>query len=188
MQDGKERQETNNDKPDTNTELVDSDIQQTEEVMRVNPTEFPFPDLLPLENTLNNKTKLKEVKVTEINKYGVENIKKLYGTLAETIYSGIKALADGFQVKDVTVLIPILPELFSIGSEIANELGDVITEEEEKEIVNSVIAEMPFENEYDKEFVGLIVEQTILIQQGWHNRAMKAAEKKDIPPEPIAGT
>jgi len=180
MQDGKERQEVNNDKPNTNIELVDSDIQQTEEVMRVNQTPFPFPDLLPLNNKQNETTNLKEVEMTEINKYGVENIKKLYGTLAEIIYSGINALGNGFQAGDLMVLVPILPELFSIGTEISNaklELGDIITKEEEEDIINTVVAEMPFENDYDKELVGLIAKQTIIIQQGWHNRAMKAAEK-----------
>jgi hypothetical protein len=180
MQDGTTK-ETENDQPDTNTELVDSDIQQTEEIMRVNPTQFPFPDLLPLTNKQNETTNFKEVEMTEPNNYGVENIKSLYTKLAETTYSAINALGDGFQVKDLTILIPLLPELFSIGSEINKaklELGDVITKEEEESLIVSAIEAMPFENGYDKELVGLITKQVVGIQQIWHNRAMKAAELK----------
>jgi len=178
MQDGTIK-ETENVKSNTDN-TVDGEVIQ-EEIRRVNQTPFPFPDLLPLDNKQNNKTNFKEVEMTEPNNYGVENIKSLYTTLAETTYSAINALGDGFQVKDLSILIPLLPELFGIGSEINKaklELGDVITADEEQSIIDAAIGSMPFENGYDKELVGLITKQVVGIQQIWHNRSMRAAEFK----------
>jgi len=183
MQDGRTDKEADlgtEDQSDSNSELVDSDIQQ-EEIMKVNPILHPFPDMLPLSNKLINKTNLKEVKVTEPNNFGVENIKELYGTLAKTTFSAIEALGDGFQVKDLSILIPIVPELFSLGSKIneaKQELGDVITKEEEESIIAVAVDSMAFGNNWDKELVGLITKQIVGIQQIWHNRAMKSAELK----------
>ncbi len=182
MQDGNTIKDELEDQPDSDSELFYQDIQQEEELMRVNP--ISVLDKLEIKSILKNKEiKMEQVNNPHLNQYGVENLKDLVKLVAK-LFNGVKqSITDDGKITfgDLKNFLPLIPSIIVSTpnfKEALEEALDYITKEEFGEIKSAVIEEIDFEDPLDDEFLDYILEWLYVTSNLIKNRIEKKRKEK----------
>ena len=178
MQDGNITKNKLENQSNSNSELSDQNIQQEEELVKVNP--ISILDNIEIKQISNFKEikKMEQLNNPHLNQYGVENLKDLV-KLSAKVFNGIKQSItdDGkFTFGDLKNFLPLIPSILVSTpnfKESLEEALDYISEEEFGELKTSIIEEIDFEDPMDDEFLDLILEWLYVTSNLIKNRIEK---------------
>jgi len=137
---------------------------------------------LKLNNTLPKK--LKRINMSELNLYGVENLKKVATALTKIINAGVASYSDDGKITfgDIGHFIKIIPDVISAIPSIKcvkPEITDKLTENEILELRYAITDSIELRNELDTEFLSQIIELLALVSRMVTNRTNRKKENDD---------
>ena len=122
--------------------------------------------------------KLRRISMSELNLYGVENLKKVGVAVASLIDAGMKSKSDDgkFTWSDIAHFVKIIPNIIAAIpalSHVKNELKDKITDSEYKDFKETVMQHVEIKNNTDNEFISELLDIIFSISKLVKNRNEK---------------
>ena len=145
---------------------------------------LPIPKLNQEKIEINYKQpKMEKIKMTttQLNNYGIENLKKVSVALTSLINAGVTSYSDDGKITfgDITHFIKIIPDMLSAIpaiSYVKSEITDTITEKELNELKTAILGTIEIKNELDKEFISQLFDTLHLISKLITNRIERGKE------------
>jgi hypothetical protein len=135
-----------------------------------------------LNNELSNK--MRKIKMSELNLYGVENLKSVAVALTKLVDAGIKSYSDDGKITwgDIGHFIKVIPSIITAipcVKFVKPEITDKLTEDEILELRLAITDNVELKNELDTEFLSQVIELLALISKIVTNRTVRIKGSDD---------
>jgi hypothetical protein len=153
-----------------------------EELSYLHPVGKLDAEIEKINNNFKHK-KLRRISMSELNLYGVENLKKVGVAVASLIDAGMKSKSDDgkFTWSDIAHFVKIIPNIIAAIpalSHVKNELKDKITDSEYKDFKKTVMQHVEIKNDTDNEFISELLDIIFSISKLVKNRIEKTDDTK----------
>jgi len=135
---------------------------------------------------LNNRLpkKLRKIKMSELNLYGVENLRSVAVAFTKLINAGIASYSDDGKITigDIGHFIKVIPSVVSAIpclKYVNEEITDKLTEGEILELRFAVTNTIELKNEFDNEFLSQVIDLLLLVSKIVANRKKRSLGAND---------